>query len=90
MILGDSILKQENEFDITKKLDNSKVYMKSFSGAKIKCMEDYVQHTMTTNPDHIVIHVGTNHLPSKKEPAEISSAIVKISVTLPLWIWKRI
>ena len=75
-ILGDSILKYVNDYKITKKLDNCKIYLKSFSGAKIKCMENYVQHTMRTNPDHIVIHVGTKDLSSKNESAEISRAIV--------------
>ena len=39
-ILGDSILKHVNSYEITKKLDNCKVYAKIFSGEKIKCMED--------------------------------------------------
>ena len=81
-ILGDSILKHVNGYEITKKLDNCKVYVKSFSGAKIKCMEDYAQPTIRTNPDHIVIHVSTDDLSSKKESAEISSAIVDLAFKL--------
>ena len=81
-ILGDSILKHVNGFEITKKLDNCKVYVKSFSGAKIKCMKDYAQPTIGNNPGHIVIHVGTNDLSSKKESAEISSAIVELALKL--------
>ena len=81
-ILGESILKHVNGYEITKKLDNCKVYVKSFSGAKIKCMEDYAQPAIRTNPDHIVIHVGTNDLSSKKESAEISSAIVYLALKL--------
>ena len=45
-------------------------------------MKDYAQPTIGNNPDHIVIHVGTNDLSSKKESAEISSAIVELALKL--------
>ena len=67
---------------LQKKLDNCKVYVKSFSQAKIKCMEDYAQPTIRTNPDHEVIHVGIKDLSSKKESTEISSAIVDLALKL--------
>ena len=38
--------------------------MKSFSGAKIKCTENYAQPTIRTNPNYLVTHVGTNDLSS--------------------------
>ena len=79
---GDSILKHMNGYEVTKKLDNCKVHVKSFSGAKMKCMEDYTQPTIRTIPDHIVIDVGTNDLPSKKKSGEISSDIVDLALKL--------
>ena len=45
-------------------------------------MEDYAQPTIRTRPDHIVIHVATNNLPSKKDSAEISSDIVGLALKL--------
>ena len=45
---------------------------------KNKCMEDYAQPTIRTNPDYKIIHVGTNNLSSKKESTETSSAIVDL------------
>ena len=45
-------------------------------------MEDYVQPTIRTRPDHIVIHVATNNLPLKKDSAEISSDIVGLALKL--------
>ena len=51
-IIGDSTLKHVNNCEITKKLENCKVYVKSFPGAKIKYMEDYAQPTIKTKPDH--------------------------------------
>ena len=71
-----------NGYEVREKLDNYKVYVKSFSGAKIKCMKDYVQQTIISNPNHIVTHVGTNDLSSKKESTEISTAIVGLALKL--------
>ena len=71
-----------NGCEIRKKLDNWKVYMKSFSGAKIKSMEDYAQPTIRTNQDHIVIRVGTKDLSSKKESVVNSSAIANLPLKL--------
>ena len=59
-ILRDNNEKHVNDYEIRQKLDNGKVYMKSFSGTKIKCMGimfNQAQPTMRANPDHIVIHV---------------------------------
>ena len=71
-----------NGCEIKKKLDNCKVYMKSFSGEKIKNMEDYAQPTIRTNQGHIVIRVGTKDLSSKKESVENSSAIADLPLKL--------
>ena len=69
-MLGYSILKHVIGYEIREKLDNCKVFLKSFLGAKMKCMEDYAQPTVRTNPDLIVINFGTNDLLSMKESAE--------------------
>ena len=61
-IIGDSILKHVQGYEIFKLLENCKTYVKSFSGAKIKDMQDYVKPTLRENPDQIIVHVGTNDL----------------------------
>ena len=61
-IIGDSILKHVHGHDISKSLENCKTYVKSFSGAKIRDMQDYVKPTSRENPDQIIVHVGTNDL----------------------------
>lgn len=38
--------------------------------------------TTWTNPDHVVIHVGTKDLASKKESVEVSSSIMDLALTL--------
>ena len=47
--------------------DKEKLYVKSFSGATVSCMTDYVKPTMKFNPDAVLIHCGTNDLRSEKK-----------------------
>ena len=74
-LLGKSIPKHVNGYEITKKMGNCKVCMKSLSGAKIKCIENCAQPSIRINPDHVVIHAGYNDLPSKEQSTKISSYI---------------
>ena len=38
--------------------------MKDFPGARVRCMQVYVRPTLRKNPDHTIIHIGTNDLAS--------------------------
>ena len=82
VILGDSIVKHVNGWEIAKKLPNCKVYAKSFSGAKVRCMKDYLKPSLRQNPDHVVLHVGTNDLDSDKDPELIAKSIVDLASTV--------
>ena len=42
-ILGHSIIKHVKSYNLSKSLDNCKVYVKDFPGARIRCMKDYVR-----------------------------------------------
>ena len=65
-ILGDSIIKYVKGYTISNSLDNCKVYVKYFPGARVRCMQDYVRPTLKENPDHVIVYIGTNDLaPSK-------------------------
>ena len=68
LILGDSIVKYINVFDISRQIENCRVYVKGFPGAKTECLKDYAQATTRENTDHILIHVhvGTNDLPTRR------------------------
>ena len=59
-----------------------KVYVKSFPGAKIECMEDYIKPSMKHNPDIILLHVGTNDLRSIKSAEDIAKDIIKLSTKI--------
>ena len=57
VILGDSMIKHVNWYDISKKLKNCKVYVKGFSGSKVRCMKDHIKPSMREKPDHTILHV---------------------------------
>lgn len=71
-ILSDSKYRLVTGYDFSSKLRNCHVSVKSISGAKTGCMDDYVNPSIREKPDHIVLHVGTNNLPlhSTKKIAE--------------------
>ncbi|XP_028415956.1 uncharacterized protein LOC114539518 [Dendronephthya gigantea] len=49
-----------------------KIQVKTFPGAKIADMEHYVQPTLRTKPNTIILHVGTNDIQNKK-PEELAA-----------------
>ena len=81
-ILGDNSVKQINGYDISRQIENCRVYVKGFPGAKTECMKDYAQPTTRENPDHILIHVGTNDLPTRRQPDVIAKDIIQLALKL--------
>ena len=63
-ILGDSMVKKLNGYPLTRKIKYKHlVKVRSFLGVKISCMTGHVKTTFRDiNPDHIVLHAGTNDL----------------------------
>ena len=80
-VLGDNMVKHIQGWDITKKLENKhKVYIRQFAGSKVICMNDYVKPCIReNNPDHIIFHVGTNDIPTSKDPLAIAQSIVDLA-----------
>ena len=81
-ILGDSIIKHVKGYTISSSLDNCKVYVKDFPGARVRCMQDYVRPTLRENPDHIIIHIGTNDLASNTPAEKVAESIIDLASTL--------
>ena len=83
-ILGDSIVKKVNGYLLTKKLRNKKlIKVRSFSGAKVSCMYDNVKRTIREfNPNHIILHVGTNEIESIKTASQISRSVIDLLPSL--------
>ena len=66
--LRDSMVKHVDGWKLSKKVERKhKVYVRSFPSAKVKRMNDYVKPCIReNNPDHVIIHLGTNELNSKR------------------------
>ena len=67
IILDDSMVKHINGWEISKCVQSDcKVYVKQFSGARTKCMKDYIKPSLPENPDYFILHVGTNDLNTER------------------------
>ena len=49
--------------------------VKSFSGARIADMEDYLRSLLRKGPDEIILHVGTNNI-RDESPRSVAEGIV--------------
>ena len=59
------------------------VYVRHFSGSKVRCMKDYAKPCICVNDrDHIIFHVGTNYVNSEKSAQLCSEAIVDLAKSL--------
>ena len=59
-----------------------KTYVKTFSGATVSCMEDYMKPSLRNPPDHFILHVGTNDLCSEDCSMEIAESIINLACRL--------
>ena len=63
-VQGNSVLKSVNGWKMSRKATNCKFSIKSFSGAKIKDMNDYIKPALQENPNHFILHIETNDIPN--------------------------
>ena len=63
-IVGDSTLRMLNPTRLRRNLKKS-VSVKTFPGARLKDMKHYINPTLESLPECIVIHAGTNDLKNK-------------------------
>ena len=82
IILGDSVIKHVNGYDIAWKPNTCKVFLKRFSGAKVQCLKDHLKPSLLKNPDHFVLHIGTNDLNSDRSPELIAKSITDVGSSL--------
>ena len=58
---------------------NDKLHIKSFPGASVGCLVDYVKHSLKFNPDTFLLHCETNDLRSDKISEEIETIIINLA-----------
>ena len=80
--MSDSIVKHIRGYELSQRVENCKVFVKSFSGAKVRCMGDYIQSTLRETPSHVILHVGTNDVTTKQDPQQIAESIINLAVKI--------
>ena len=75
------MVKHVEGLKVTKSINTDiKVYIRSFLGAKVKCMKDYVKPCLRENDSkNVILHVGTNDLNSELSPERIAKSIVDVA-----------
>ena len=83
-ILGDSMVKKLNGFLLTRKLNHKcLVKVRPFNSAKVRCMHDHVKPTVRDfDPDHIILHCGTNDPNSDRTSSQIAREIIDTALSL--------
>ena len=76
VILGDSTIKGLQWWKMSR--DAVKVEMREFRGATIEHMESYAIPTVRSDPSEIILHIGTNDLPSKS-PRQVAENIINLA-----------
>ncbi len=80
VVIGDSMIKQ---IDCTRsvRLANGqysrgmRIRKETYRGAKVDAMKHHVKPCLTSKPDRIILHVGTNDIGSTKDEKEIIKGI---------------
>ena len=78
------MIKHLNGWDMPKKVHKSecKIYVKSFPGAKISCMKDYVKPSLRNTANHFILHVGKNDLNPNQTSEVITKEIYDLATSL--------
>ena len=83
IILGDSMTKLINGWEMAKKIQsNCKIYVKTFSGATVSCIEYYMKPFLRNSPHHFILHVGTNELSSERSMLMKIAELINLSCRL--------
>ena len=67
LVVGDSMLKHLTQQKISKST-NTRVRVKSFLGAAVRDMKDHIKPGLRTNPENVILHIGTNDIRHKEAP----------------------
>ena len=81
VILGDSMIKHVNGYNMSKRFKNCKEYVKSFSGSKVRYMKDHMKPLIREKPDHAILNVGTNDLNSDRPSDLTAKYFIDLAIT---------
>ena len=75
-------MKHIRGYELSQRVENCKDFVESFSGAKVRCMEDNIQPTLIETPSHVILHVDTNDVTTKQDPQQIAESIINLAVKI--------
>lgn len=75
VVMGDSVISRLEGWRMSDK--QSKVVIRSFSGAKVDDFHHHSIPTLETKPSRIILHVGTNNV-KDENPSDVAEKIVKL------------
>ena len=77
------MVKKLNGFLLRKLNHKCLVKVRPFNSAKVRCMHDHVKPTVRDfDPDHIILHCGTNDLNSDRISSQIAKEIIDPALSL--------
>ena len=78
------MIKHLKGWDISAKLKQChSIYVRPFTGAKVRSMKDYAKPCICEdNPHHIILHVGTNELSSENDAERVGKSIIDLAKSL--------
>ena len=77
-------MKKLNGYLLTKKIKHKVVVkVRTFTTAKVSCMQDHVKPTIRDiNPQQIILHVGTNDLKTERTASQIAESMIDLTISL--------
>ena len=78
-IVGDSMIRSINRKAMNQAIHSHDVHLKTFGGARIEDMRYHVEPALSSNPDTLILHCGTNNL--RNDNAEnLANKIIALAV----------
>ena len=59
-----------------------KIFEKHFSGATTNCRENYMKSSLQKDPNHIILHIGTNNLILDRTSQGIAISLVNLACSM--------
>ena len=81
-ILGDSMIKYLDKRRLQHGV-NKNINIRTFPGAKTQDMKHYTKPTLATNPDAVIIHVGTNDI-KNSTPEKVAESMLDLGKDIKL------
>ena len=76
------MIKNLKGWEMFKKLKIANVYLRHFTGVKVRCMRDHIKPTLKEKLGRIVLHIGENGLDSDRPPDVIAKSVADVASSM--------